>query len=143
MATQKSNKSKTNAKDTKSVSVRDHAAKKRDKAAQPRRVKQATSTVSKPFRVIGRFVKTILRPFKFLLVPFKTRPVRFIGRIISKVLFLDYFKASWQELRKVTWPDAKTTVKLSFAVIIFATVFGLFIALVDFLLDKLFRSILL
>lgn len=130
-------------KETKTRTMREHAAKQRDKAEHPRRLKTATSTASKPFRALGHAVKTIFYPFRFLLRPFKTRPMRFIGRVIGKVLFLGYFKASWQELRKVTWPNAKMTAKLTVAVLLFATVFGLFIALVDYVLDKIFRSILL
>lgn len=140
-ATKKS-EPKKDAKVVKSVSMRDHAAKKRDKDAQPRKLKQASTSAGKPVRALGRVIKAIFRPFRFLLAPFKTRPARFVGRILSKVLFLSYFKGSWQELKKVTWPDAKTTTKLTFAVIIFASVFGIFIALVDYVLDKIFRSIL-
>ncbi len=144
MATKKKSASKVkDAKPANKQTMREHAAKKRDKAEQPRRLKQATTSARRPISALGRTIKAIFRPFRFVLRPLKTRPVRFVGRILSKVLFLSYFKGSWQELRKVTWPDAKLTTKLTFAVLIFATIFGLFIALVDFVLDKIFRSVLL
>lgn len=54
-----------------------------------------------------------------------------------------YFRDSLVELRQVTWPNRMQTVRLTFAVIAFATIFGIVIAIVDFGLDKLFKEILL
>ena len=54
-----------------------------------------------------------------------------------------YFRNSYSELSQVTWPDRMQTVRLTFAVIAFATVFGIAIAIVDYGLDKLFRELLL
>lgn len=60
-----------------------------------------------------------------------------------RILTPKYIRNSWQELRKVTWPSWKESRQLTFAVLIFAVIFGAIIALVDFGLDKLFRNILL
>jgi len=127
----------------KATSLREHAAKSRDKAAQPRRLRQASATAKKPVNALVRLIKTVLRPFSFVLLPFKTRRARFVGRIISKIFLLGYFVNSWKELREVDWPDRRTTLKLMLAVIIFSTIFGIFITLVDYVLDKLFRSLLI
>lgn len=62
---------------------------------------------------------------------------------VGRFLVPKYFRNSWAELRQVTWPDRMQTVRLTFAVIAFATVFGVVIAIVDFGLDKLFREVLL
>ena len=62
---------------------------------------------------------------------------------IGRKLVPKYFRNSWVELKQVTWPNRKQTIKLTFAVIAFATVFGIIIAVVDFFLDKLFRELLL
>lgn len=70
-------------------------------------------------------------------------PIRFIVRILAKILLIDYFVNSWRELRKVTWPDARTTWKLTFAVIVFGAIFGLAIAGLDLVLEKVFRELLL
>ncbi|MCA9318876.1 preprotein translocase subunit SecE [Candidatus Saccharibacteria bacterium] len=51
--------------------------------------------------------------------------------------------SSWKELRQVTWPTFKESRRLTSAVIIFSIMFGLLIALTDFLLDKLFKQFLL
>ncbi len=41
------------------------------------------------------------------------------------------------ELKKVTWPPKKESLKASYAVIIFVIVLGIFLGIVDFLLAKL------
>jgi preprotein translocase subunit SecE len=69
--------------------------------------------------------------------------MRFIGRILYKIFLIGYFKNSWKELRQVTWPGRKETWKLTFAVFMFAIVFGTIIALVDYGLDKVFRHLIL
>ncbi len=127
----------------KTQTFREASAKQREKAAQPRRLRKTASSAAKPVRGVKKLIVTIARPFSFLLIPFRTRPARFIGRILSKVLFLGYFRGSWQELRQVTWPNRKETAKLTMAVIVFTLVFGLFITVVDYGLDKLFRFIIL
>jgi preprotein translocase SecE subunit len=71
--------------------------------------------------------------------PFKSRPVRFIGR----VLFPRYFRASWRELRQVTWPNGKQTRQLTGAVIMFSVIFGMVVAAFDYGLDKLFRQVII
>ncbi len=127
----------------KAESFREQSAKKRDEAKQPRRLKQASSTVKKPVNAARKLVAAILKPLGFLLIPFKTRPVRFVGRVLSKVLFISYLRGSWQELRSVDWPNFRLTVKLTIAVVIFALVFSLMITSVDYGLDKLFRKVIL
>lgn len=95
------------------------------------------------FGAIGRFFKKIFKPFSFILRPFKTKPVRFIGRILKKVLLISYFASAWNEVRQVTWPNRKETLNLTLAVFIFAISFGALIAVIDFGLDKLFKEVLL
>ena len=60
-----------------------------------------------------------------------------VGRFLNKrrSFIPRYFKESWQELRKVTWPNRKETTKLTLAVFTFAIVFGLLVAIVEFGLD--------
>jgi preprotein translocase SecE subunit len=90
------------------------------KEAKPRRLQSTTRKVATPFRAIGRF----------------------FGKI-SKYIIPPYFRNSWKELRQVTWPTRRETFRLTGAVIAFSIVFGALIALVDFLLDKLFKEVLL
>lgn len=79
-------------------------------------------SVAKPIRRAGR-----------------TKP----GRIAGKVLFPAYFRNSLRELKLVTWPDWKKSRQLTFAVLVFAIIFGATISVVDYGLDKIFRNILL
>lgn len=56
---------------------------------------------------------------------------------------LTYFKEAWQELEKVSWPDRKTSVRLTISVIVMAGILGIFIAVSDFgLIEILERFIL-
>lgn len=55
----------------------------------------------------------------------------------------NFIKESFKELKQVEWPDRKTTAKLAFAVIIFSVVFGIFIAATDYVLDKVFKEVIL
>jgi preprotein translocase SecE subunit len=126
-----------------SPTVRERSEQTANANPKSQRVRNTARKASTPFRAVGRFIAKILRPFRFLLWPFKTRPVRFIGRVIASILFLRYFRESWKELRQVSWPGRRETWQLTFAVFIFALVFGLMITVVDYGLDKLFQKILL
>lgn len=110
---------------------------------KPRRLHRTAKTAGKPIVFVGSLIKTVLRPFSFLLAPFRTRPLLAIGRFLAKVLGLSYMRDSWRELKNVTWPTGKETWKLSLAVFTFALIFGSIIALTDFVLDKVFRQLLL
>ena len=110
------------------------------------RVRKVATTAKKasgPLRVVGRFLSKLAHPFKFLLAPFRTKPARFVGRILNKVLLINYFMSAWKELKQVTWPGRKETRQLTLAVFVFATVFGLLITLTDYGLDKVFKKVIL
>ena len=85
--------------------------------------------IGKPFRVIGRVLAKIghKQPFK----------------LIGHILWPAYFRNSWKEMRQVTWPNRRESFQLTLAVIVFASIFGVLIAVVDFGLDKLFKQVLL
>ena len=110
-------------------SVREKAVKATEDSGQPRRLQKTTRRMGAPFRAIGRFFSR-LNSIKFF-------------RIIGYIFVPPYFRNSWKELRQVTWPAFRVGVRLTFAVIIFAIAFGLFVALLDFLLDKVFKEVLL
>ena len=114
--------------------------------ANKSRVRKVATTAKKasgPLRVVGRFLSKLAHPFKFLLAPFRTKPARFVGRILNKVLLINYFMSAWKELRQVTWPGRKETRQLTLAVFVFATVFGLMVTLTDYGLDKVFKKVIL
>lgn len=106
-----------------------------------RRVKATAGKVGRPFKAIGRFIARICKPFAFVLIPFKTRPVRFVGRVLVSILFLRYIRNAWKEVRQVQWPTARETYRLTVAVFIFSILFGAIVAVTDFGLDKLFKKL--
>lgn len=100
-----------------------------DATREPRRITKTTRRIGAPFRAVGRgLAKTgRLKPF----------------RILGLILVPPYFRNSWKELRQVTWPKFKDSLRLTSAVVIFASIFGIFIAVLDFGLEKLFREVIL
>jgi len=54
---------------------------------------------------------------------------------------LNYFSASWAEIRKVTWPTRPQLVKLTIVVIVFATVLSLTLGAIDFGFSTLLKMI--
>lgn len=107
---------------------------------------KASEVSDKPKRkaYVGSFLRRVLTiiawPFakigKFLV---KFRLFRWLGKILAP----SFIRSSWQELKQVTWPNWKQSRDLTLAVIIFAVVFGVLVAIVDYGLDKLFRNVLL
>jgi preprotein translocase subunit SecE len=136
-------KKRRTVKKAKPETVREKMAKASESEAKPRRIRSTASKARRPLKAVGKGVTLGARPFAFLLAPFKTRPARFVGRILVKVLFINYIRNSWRELKQVTWPTRRETIKLAVAVFIFATAFALLIAVVDFGLDKVFKALLL
>jgi preprotein translocase SecE subunit len=70
-------------------------------------------------------------------------PIRKVLRIVGRIIFPKYFRQSAQEIKLVTWPNWAESRRLTFAVIVFAVIFGASIAGVDCVLDKIFRHLLL
>lgn len=69
-------------------------------------------------------------------------PLRKLGRPLRGLAIitgLRYLARSWAELRQVAWPNRRQTRQLTIAVIVFSTVFGIIIAVVDYGLGKLFK----
>lgn len=54
-----------------------------------------------------------------------------------------YFRESWVELQKVTWPTRKQAIKLTAAVIIFAIAFAAIIALLDTVFSNMLQKLIL
>lgn len=107
-------------------------AEKSTKVAEPKEpgiIRLTLRYIASPFRWIGRLLAKIghRQPF----------------RLIGHILWPAYFRNSWKELRQVTWPNRHESFQLTSAVVVFATIFGLLIAVVDYGLDKIFKQVLL
>ncbi|HET9173688.1 MAG TPA: preprotein translocase subunit SecE [Candidatus Saccharimonadales bacterium] len=105
---------------------------------------------SRRIGVLGKISTLLRRPLSSMAKLFQHQPFKFVfrvlafvGRIISRIFFLRYFRNSWRELRLVTWPNRKQSRQLTFAVIVFAVVFGAFVSALDYGLDKLFKQVLI
>lgn len=106
------------------------AAKDGDRPRKRSKVRGAVTKVLAPiFRPVGRILRRIGR----------TKPMRLVGRI----LFPSYIRGSINELRQVEWPGKRESRDLTFAVLVFAVTFGLFVFVVDLGLDKLFKQVLI
>lgn len=140
---EKSKKKRRVVKQAKPETVREKAQKSTQPKPKKRRLKSTAKKASTPLKAVGRFALKILRPFRFLLAPFKTRPMRAVGRAINKVLLVDYFKASWKELKYVTWPDRRQTIRLTTAVFLFAIGLTTLVASADWVLNNLFKELIL
>lgn len=91
-------------------------------------------------RGIAKVLAPVFKPIgKLLKFIFYRQPFKFIG----KILVPPYVRNSWKEIRLVTWPTWTQSRKLTFAVLIFALFFGAAIAGLDWVLEKLFREVLL
>lgn len=113
----------------KAESVREKAEKVAESNKQPRRLHTTKRRAAVPFRIAGNtFAK--LGKFK-------------VFRIIGLILVPPYFRNSWKELRQVTWTKRRESFRLTFAVIVFAVVFGIAVAILDYGLDKVFKELLL
>ena len=120
----------------KAPTVREQAKKSQDTKPKKRHLRTATAKAAKPFKAAKRVGK------KEYYLPM---PDNKAGRFMNKKRRVtpQYFVGAWHELKLVTWPNRKETTKLTIAVVLFAVVFGLMIAIVDYGLDKIFRSLLL
>ena len=120
----------------KAETVREKAAKA-EAPKKPRRVSQVASSASggiKKASTVGR------REFHPIKLP-DNKVGRFLGK--SRRFVPKFFREAWAELKLVTWPNRKETIKMTTAVIMFAIIFGGIVALTDYGLEKFFRQVLL
>jgi preprotein translocase SecE subunit len=76
--------------------------------------------------------RKVFAPFRFIW-----RPVAWIGRHIIP----GYFKSAFKELRLTVWPNRRQSRQLTTAVVLFAVVFGTFVFVLDYGLDKVFKEL--
>lgn len=120
--------------------VRERVVKQQSKAPKPQRVRK---TMGSGYSSAKTGFAKLFHPLNFVLRPLRTKPIRFVGRILATILLLNFVRGAARELRDVVWPDRKQTTQLTLAVFIFAIVFGLIITITDFGLDRIFKRILI
>lgn len=124
--------------------------KRRVKPVESVREQRAKQVVSdKPRkRPVHKLLRWIAAPFRWVgswsfWQSKWWKPFRFIGKILNYVLFIGYVRNSARELRLVTWPGWRKSLRLTWAVLVFSVFFGVILAIVDFGLDKVFRKLIL
>ncbi|MBC7708110.1 preprotein translocase subunit SecE [Polaromonas sp.] len=115
---------------------RERAIKASEQSQQPDRRSRIRSVAGKPARpLVGAARKAG-----------QNKAVRIIAtplRLLGLILVPKYIRNSYRELKQVQWPNWRESRQLTFAVLAFAFVFGVFVAVLDYGLDKLFRGVLL
>jgi preprotein translocase SecE subunit len=113
--------------------MRQKVSKTADKPKKIKPIKKVLSKAAKPVKKassIGKKQYFLIQPREKGIVGWLTKPRKFTPK---------YFREAYAEIRQVTWPSRRESWKLVFAVIAFAFIFGAAIAMVDFVLDKIFR----
>ena len=118
-------------------------AKATSRAPGPRiRKSQDSSKADKPKAKTG-FLRRGLSKIATLGI---FKPLRWVLAYVIRFLRWitpSYFINSWREVKQVTWPNRRETWRLTAAVFVFATVFGILVAVVDKGLDEIFKKLIL
>jgi preprotein translocase SecE subunit len=121
----------------KKATVREQTAAKNEAAnKQPRKL----TTASKSAKEGVSSVKKVAGKEYYLPMP-DNKAGRFLNK--RRSFIPKYFREAWAEVKQVTWPNRRESLKLTSAVLIFTIVFGLIITITDYGLDKIFRKVLL
>ncbi|PID32417.1 hypothetical protein CR970_00645 [Candidatus Saccharibacteria bacterium] len=116
--------------------LRQRAERTADSTPRTRRLRSTAGAAGRPFKAARRVGR------KEYHLPL---PDNRLGRFLNKKCSLvpRFLRNAWQEIRQVDLPRFPMVVRLTIAVFVFSTVFGLVIAIVDFGLDKVFRKVFL
>lgn len=117
--------------------VRERADKISAKKSKSTKTSKLKGKIHRPLSVISNVAKKEYHP-----VPV---PDNKAGKVLKKrVRFIPKFiRESWAELKFVTWPTKKEAARLTFAVIVFAVVFAIFVQALDYIFNILMKEILL
>lgn len=128
-----------NPKPKKSIGRKQQTVRERtatDNAKKPRRFKPSARKITKPLTKVKNTGK------KEINVPL---PDNKAGRVLGKKVPIvpGFFKDAWREIRLVTWPTRKETIRLTIAVFVFAFIFAVIVGILDFILDKIFKELII
>jgi len=88
---------------------------------------------------LGKLSAPLKKEFHPIKLP-DNKAGRFLGR--RPRLVPKFLSEAWKEIRQVTWPNRNETIRLTFAVFVFSIIFAVIVASLDFVLDKIFRTII-
>lgn len=120
----------------KTETIRDKTEKRVEDDKKPRQVRKVTDTVGRARQ------KTAEKGKKEYYLPL---PDTRFGRWLNKrrSFIPQILKNAFKELKQVTWPNRSETFRLTVSVLLFAIFFGSLIAGVDYVLDNVFRRVIL
>jgi preprotein translocase SecE subunit len=117
--------------------IRERADKKRHRqTTDPRHKRIVTATIS-PIKSFGKLLSKEYNPIK-------VKNGRYSKLLSKKVRFIPkYFISSISEVEQVKWPTLRQALSLTFAVIMFSATIALFVQILGFGFDKLFKEVIL
>ena len=86
---------------------------------------------------VSNFFSKVTEPIR------KTAVWKFLRKTILRSPFRGYFVNAFRELKEVTWPDRKTSWRLTFTVIVFSVLFATLTSTLDLGFEKLAKQIFL
>jgi len=66
-----------------------------------------------------------------------------VFRLLKIFGIFGFLISPFREIKLVTWPDWKTTLRLTFAVVCFSVIFGIMISLLDWVFEIIFKKVFL
>lgn len=121
-------------------SFREKLAKASDEKTKPKKVR---TKITWPIKLLKRIFRPIVNGYRKLKGIKQLKPLFIVLAFIGRIIFPKYIRTSFEELKKVTWPSFKQSRRLTYAVLIFALIFGISVAVVDWGLGKIFKPLLL
>ena len=107
-----------------------------DNQKKPRRIQTVTSKANEQTTRVRK------RAQKAYYLPLPSDG--FVGKLNQhRSIVPGFIKNAWREVRQVTWPNRRETARLTVSVLLFALFFGGLIAGFDYVLDNIFRRIVL
>lgn len=121
-------------------SFREKIAKASEDKSKPKKVR---SKVAWPINLLKKIFRPLSSGYQKLKSIKQLKPLFIVLAFIGQIIFPKYLRNSFQEIKKVTWPSFEQGRKLTWAVLVFALVFGASVAIVDWGLGKVFKRLLL
>ena len=102
-----------------------------------RRIRTTAGKLANPLKKVRTHGKKEFHPIRL--------PDNKLGRLLGKRVKIAprFLREAWQEIRLVTWPNRKDTLRLTMAVFIFSVVFAAIVGVLDYVLDKIFREVII
>lgn len=107
-------------------------------SGRKRRLRTTAGKVSSPFRRFKQF-RADRGEYHMPL------PDNRIGRILGKRVHVmpKFLREAGHEIRLVTWPNARETIRLTIAVFIFAVIFATIVGALDYVIGEIFREVII